>query len=267
MTQSTAPLRALGLLLALKTLLLALPLGVLREDAGQLLLGALASLSVLGIARRRAWGVTVLVVALVLRVLFTHPHTLNHAWFELILALVLWRAAGTPNLRIIVQARVVLRLAILSVFFYSGVQKLAHGQFVSGEYLLRSVAFESSPMADHLRRILQHGTPLPMADRHGLTLHPIQLEVTSRLHATLRLLSIGIVAAELILPVLVLTKVSGARWVLLATQIGIGLISGETDFALTATGLLLLLWRAPPRASWIAAFVGWIGVAAIMASV
>ena len=265
MNESNPPLRALGLLVAVKTVLLALPLGFLQEDAGHLLIAGFAMTGLIGMLRHRAWGVAALACALTLRVLITLPHTLNHAWFELLVALVLWRAAACPTRRLTAQARQVLRLAILSMFFFSGLQKLVHGQFISGEYLLRAIVFESNTMADHLRFALAGFQHLPERDVHELLLHPVVLNVRPQLHTFLRVLSVGIVAAELVVPILVVFRVRGARWALLATQIGIGLVSGEADFALTATGLVLLLWSVPPRASWIAAFVGWAGVAVLTA--
>lgn len=264
MTPPASVLRALGLLLASKTLLVALPLFVLRADAGHGTISALAAVGLVGIARRRAWGSAALVGAFVVRVSQTFPHTLNHAWFELLVALVLWRAATRPDPRTTVDAHRVLVLALLSVFAYSGVQKLAHGQFATGEYLLRALVFESGGMTDALRGLLAPWGPLPSGSANELMLRPVDLQVAPVLRLGLQLMSIGIIVAEIGLPVLVVLGVTGSRWALLAAQIGIGLVSSEVDFALTATGMVLLLWHQPPRAAWLVAFVGWVGVGAVL---
>lgn len=264
MTPPASVLRALGLLLASKTLLIALPLFVLRAEAGYGTISALAAVGLVGIARRRAWGSAALLGAFTLRVALTFPHTLNHAWFELLVALVLWRAAARPDPRTTAQAHRVLVLALLSVFVYSGIQKIAHGQFVTGEYLLRAIVFESGGMTDTLRGLLAPWGPLPSGSATELLLRPVELHVAPALLVGLPVLSIGIIAAEIGLPVLVALGVTGSRWALLAAQIGIGLVSSEVDFALTATGMVLLLWSQPPRAAWLVAFAGWVVVGAVL---
>ncbi|MEX1366637.1 MAG: hypothetical protein AB1Z98_26160 [Nannocystaceae bacterium] len=264
MTPPASVLRALGLLLASKTLLVALPLLVLRADSGHGTISALAAVGLVGIARGRAWGSAALLCAFALRVVLTFPHTLNHAWFELLVALVLWRAATRPDPGTTAHAHRVLVLALLSVFFYSGVQKIAHGQFTTGEYLLRALVLESGGMTDALRGLLAPWGPLPSGHANELLLRPVELHVAPALVVGLRLLSIGTIVAEIGLPVLVALGVKGSRWALLAAQIGIGLVSSEIDFALTATGMVLLLWGQPPRAAWIVAFAGWVVVGAIL---
>lgn len=262
MSDSREVLRALGLLLATKTLLLALPHVLVLDDSAAVMTAVLSLLAIAGIRSRRSWGAAALVAAFILRIALTLPHTLNHAWFECLAAVVLWRAFSRGDLRTIVHGRCLLQFALLSVFFYSGVQKLVHGQFASGEYLLRTVALESSHMADVLTAGFGLVSALPSARASDLVLGPVPLDVTPQLHAGVRLLSLLIIAAELSVPVLVAARVRGSRWLLLATQVGIGLSSGEFDFAITATGLILLFWRKPPRIAWISAFVLWSGLLA-----
>ncbi len=255
-------LRAFGLLLALKTFLVAGPRCVLLDEPASAPIAALAVAGLLGFARRKAWGPASLLLALAMRVAWTFPHTLNHAWFECLAALVLWRAFASPDARVAAQAHRVLKFALLSVFFYSGVQKLVHGQFASGEFLLRTVALEASHMADTLRATLGLFADLPRADPNVLSLHPVNLHASPMLRGVLATLSLGIIGAELVVPMLVVARIRVARWILLATQVGIGLSSGEFDFALTATGIVLLFWKDPPRAAWFGAFVGWAGLIA-----
>ncbi|MCR9165642.1 MAG: hypothetical protein ACE37F_00525 [Nannocystaceae bacterium] len=250
-------LRAFGLLLALKTLLVAGPRSLLLEEPASTAIAMLATVGLVGLVRQRAWGAAALLLALAVRVADTFPHTLNHAWFECLAAVILWRAFASPDVRVIAQAHAVLRFALLSVFFYSGIQKLVHGQFASGEFLMHTVAFEGNHMSDTLRMALRAFADLPRADANELALRPVTLHVSPLLRGVLATLSAGIIAAELVVPLLVVANVRGARWALLATQVGIGLSSGEFDFALTATGIVLLFWAEPPRAAWIGAFVGW----------
>ncbi len=267
MTDSKAALRAFGALLAAKGLLGAALSSVSEPGVVHLTTGALCAVALLGAARSRPWGATAFVGAAALTVVTSFPHTLNHRWFELVVALVLWRAAVAPvhrSLRTVVHARVVLQLAILSVFFFSGLQKIAHGQFLSGEHLLREMAMDDSTMSWALRKGASVFGSMPSIDATHLVFGSVPLPISASLVTAVRVTSVGIVGAEILLPLGVACGVFGARWLLLAAQIGIGLVSAEIDFALTATGALLLLWRAPPRAAWIATFVGWLAVGVVI---
>ena len=255
---SSEVLRAFGLTLATKTLLSAVTSAVLHPSPTAFVLAALSLGAVIGMGRRSALGPWLLAPVLAQHVAQTLPHTLNHHWFELLAVAVLCAhatARRNPR-RSAVRARLVLQLAILSVFFYSGVQKLAHGQFVSGEYLLRAMMLEPDAMGRLLRMLCGLGS-MPPLDATRVILTPVELALPPGVITAAAVLSVGMVALEIGLPLLVLAGIRGARGALLVAQIGIGVVSAEYSFAVTATATVLLLWPRPPTRAWVGAFVGW----------
>ncbi len=74
----------------------------------------------------------------------------------------------------------------------------------------------------------------------------------------------GDVAVEIVVPLLVIARFRSARWVLLASEVGIGIVSGECSFASTATAAVLLLWPRVSAAGWISAFVLWVGATTVL---
>ena len=244
-----------------KTALLSSWSAVFGQDPARVAVAVLSIAATIGLIYRRRWAVALTLAMALAAVASTFPHTLNHGWFELLAAVVLARAAFAPahrRLRTAVRARVVLQLAILSVFFASGLQKLVHGQFVSGEHLLSTALWGDGELAEHVRRLAGLDAPLPRLSGWVPALGPVAAPISATTILGARLVSIGIVAAELSLPVLVLLRLPYARAMLLTAQIGIGIVSGELGFALTGCATIVLLWPRPPTHAWLGLFAGWV---------
>ncbi len=265
MWTSPDALRAFALFLCAKVALMRLPPLLGDPSPLNLVSAALIVAAGLGFLGRRSLGPPCLALALLLRIATTWPLTINHAFFEAMAALVLWwYAAAGRSRRAAIQARLVLQLAILSVFFYSGLHKLAHGYFVSGEYLLRTALLKHDAMAQTLRAGASALGPLPTVGDRPLLLGPIGVALSTSHVLAAVIVSWIIVASELLVPLWVVLQPRYSRGLLLAMQVGIGLVSAECGFAFSAFAAVLLLWPRVPRWAWIGGFAFWTAATAVL---
>ena len=215
-------------------------------------------------------GLAIYLVLSVTGLLRTLPYTSNHAFLEtfLLISLLLWPPHPVPKEAEQSPATVdgtacrLIMFAILTVFFWSGVQKIYHGYYLNGEFftLLLFVPEESAIRALVLASLdglvaTTKLVPLPEIPepnwlRAGAISYPSWaihlLIVQSHL----------IVLSEVLFPLLVVferTRQLG-KLLLIPTAIGIAVISWETGFALTNVACVLLFFPRQARWSFASAF-------------
>lgn len=190
-------------------------------------------------------GVCAWLGLMLLQVGRTWPYTLNHFVLE---ALILFVLSVFP-LRLDATGRQaapalgLLWLTLLSVWFFAGVQKVFQGYYLNGESIALAVTASSGSLGEKLRGGLDllHA----LLSTQPSAAFPVPLALASlALNGVERWYCIGlgwlIPTGELLLPILCLlsrTQVV-ALWLLAGGQLGIGWLSGELDFALTALGLI-----------------------------
>ncbi len=177
------------------------------------------------------------------------PSTLNHSFLELMIVATLvgfWPQRQGDDTVDGLAVRVIWCVT-LSVWLWGGVHKLAHGYYLNGEFFALAAAFDHSILAEHLRwlvngsRWLQGVEPLAVS-----VATPVQIPMSMPLLAgdwlVLKTLARLLVLAEVLLPLCVLTnrfKRAGLIG-LVGMQLLIAIGSGEYDFAITGTAVLLL---------------------------
>jgi hypothetical protein len=242
-----------------------------RELAPVLLVGAGFLLSEL-----QRWSRLGFVLAFVVeaaRLIGSFPYTINHAFFEAALLLVF--ALWDPSSPRAAHPLRVAQAGILVVFFQAGIQKLANGQYVDGQFLGLTTLFENGGMGSRMRAFLGL-----MARVGGLDpLPPLPLPQPSWIQGAsvhlpgwtwnaLRVMSNGVWIAELGLPALAIHR-SSRRWAVLGLLVLEGSIltlSGEVSFGLTTIACLLTFfpqaarWTYPTSFLALCGVVWWIGV-------
>lgn len=222
------------------------------------LLRTVAVLSTLAMCRRRtAWfgslGWLGLVAAHVAR---TWPYTLNHFFLELIFLTMICaypRALQGEHEGSARELRSLLFLAILSVWFFSGVQKLAHGHYLNGEAFALPLLADDSKLGAVLCGGLSFLVQGLEVDPSLAAVPPAAPGFGAFTRAYCLLPSYLVPLTECTLP---LWAVWGRRrelaaLVLMLGQLVIAGASGEYDFALTGVAALGLGWSrwAPARYS------------------
>ncbi len=172
------------------------------------------------------------------------PFTINHIALEAVLVLLMLLAAGDkPNEETLSCGDMIL-LLMLSVWFYSGLQKLFHGYYLSGEYFTLEALSVESGLGRDLNSLLLWLAP----HLGGGHIRPIAccgfgaIEFPRWGSLLFQGMGFGTVLAEISVPVLALfrsTRVAGIL-LLFVFQFAIAKLSHEFDFAFTAFGILLL---------------------------
>lgn len=177
------------------------------------------------------------------------PYTINHVILELecLLAIAalgssaMFSPSGEDACRRLIR---VLWFSIVIVWFFSGVQKVAHGQFLNGKCLAIAFAFDDGALGTGLRAVVGgfHGL-LRSTNSASFPIEPGSMPALGDIERYILLsLSWTTIAVELALPVL--AAVSARRMLattlLVAAQVVVGLISGEIDFLWMGLGLLNL---------------------------
>lgn len=205
------------------------------------------------------WGAAGWLLLKTGQVLLSWPYTLNHFVLEtlLVFLLVLYPAACRDQQSS--GVRKILWVAwgsILSVWFFSAIQKLGHGAFVRGEVFAIELTAGQRQLGSALRHGLRAidwlsgssaGLRFPTAD--GI---PSALTTTERAYCLI--LSWSVVASEFALPLLALWRRTRgwALSLLLCGQLVIACVSGEFDFAWTALATLALGDHRWPHARYLA---------------
>lgn len=197
---------------------------------------------------------------------FTWPYTLNHFFLELAFLLVLSvhpKAGRDPETSREVLA--VLCIVMVSVWFFSGVQKVAQGHYLNGESFALELLGASSFLGVALRSGLAFVEQLlgVKASFESASSSPAVIALSGVAKAYCLLLSWFVPAAECVLALGVFIS-RKREWVLGAMmlgQLGIACVSKEYDFALTGLAALGLGWRR-----WVDVRHGVLALAAVLLS-
>lgn len=221
----------------------------LWSAAAGIMLRAFAVICTLAMCRRQtAWlGSVGWFVLVGTHVAITWPYTLNHFFLELLFLLVLCaypRAGVEGHEASASEVRSLLFLAILSVWFFSGMQKLAQGHFLNGQAFALQLLEDDSILGAALcggLSALVHGLGV---EASLAAVPPAQTGFGAFTRAYCLLSSWLLPLAECALP---LWAALGQRRELAVLSLIIGQlliagVSGEHDFALTAVAALGLGW-------------------------
>lgn len=202
--------------------------------------------------RLRGLGLTFLLVQQAALIATTFPQTLNHQFLE---TLILAHLCLLPPKMVVttggssVSAVGMIRITIVTVWVYAGLQKAANGYYLNGEMFGRELLFSSGDLGRFFRWITGS------SGLRALTEYPTdfscsEFTLSAASALLILLISWGTVIAEVILPFLLLRSRSRtlAAWSLLCFSIMSTAASGELSFGLTSA-CALLLWL-PRNAVW-----------------
>lgn len=202
-------------------------------------------------ARLGVLGWLVLVLARVVR---SWPYTLNHLLLELVVLvwLMLYPVRFDAGPRQPAPLLRVLWPTLLSVWFYSGLQKALQGYYLNGEYMALALLADSGTLGASLRFLAGELQGVSHSVTDWLSAGgPVPL---SPLGVVERALCLGagwlVTAVELLLPGLAFARRTRHLAVpaLALAQLAVCGMSGEYDFALTGLGLIGLGWQRWARA-------------------
>ena len=202
-------------------------------------------------------GALILAAYHFLRVASDLPLSGNHRYLEMLIYLSL---AVVP----FQEVGKLLRYAILTIFFYSGLQKALHGYYGSGEMFAIQAFFSPEALVSVFRLQLQTvqqliGLPLPALGLEGDWSRHVSLDIPAWMETTFAIMGRSTLAAEIGLPLLVLWRRTRkpAIAALIAFSIYIGIFASEYEFASTNIACLLLFLH-PRHMRWALplAFVG-----------
>lgn len=197
----------------------------------------------------------ILLLLKVTEIVGSFPFTINHAFFDAALLLVLACGYDERDGRGLHPVRVA-QAGILIVFFHAGLQKVVHGYYTDGQWLTLRTLYHDGDMGGRLRRLLravgqQAGLPLPLAGAaprsSGLAEAPVNLPLWA--WGALRRTSNVVWMAEAGLPLLALHPVlrSAAVLGLLILEVGIVGLTGEISFGFTVIACLLVFFPRVTR--------------------
>lgn len=212
------------------------------------------------VCRRKNYQAGALILAAyhLLKVVAYFPLSGNHRYLEMLIYLTL---AVVP----VREVGKLLRYAILTIFFYSGLQKALNGYYWSGEIFALEAFHQPETVVNVFRMQLwaiSHvfGLHLPNLGRDIDWSQHVLLDLPAWLDTTFKLMGRGALAAEIGLPLLVLWRRTRkpALAALMAFGIYIGIFASEYEFASTNTACLLLFYH-PRHMRWALplAFVGY----------
>jgi len=214
----------------------------------------LVSLGALLAERQRgAWVGPLLILLLkVAAIVFSAPYTINHAFFDAGLLLLLttysYDTTSAPHPLRVAQA------GILIVFVQAGLQKLAAGYYTSGEFLAMRVLFDDGGMGARLRFLL--GDSLA-AKPWPSWLVTTDVSLPAWQWTALAIMSNGVWMAEMGLPIMAM-RASWRSWAiagLLLLESAIFVLSGEVSFGFTTMACLLAFSPRHSRRVYPGAFV------------
>jgi hypothetical protein len=200
-------------------------------------------------ARPNTWGrlgVAVLLVIKIAGIVDSFPYTVNHAFFDAALLLLL--ALGAPEGGAGVHPLRVVQVGILIVFFYSGVQKLVHGYYVGGQFLAIRTLYSEGDMGRRLRwalsfvsGMLRLPSPPTFMQPRPSFLADQEVDLPGWFCGALYIVSNGVWMAEVGLPIMAIRRAWRQKALagLLALECLILIVSGEISFGVTVIACLL----------------------------
>lgn len=203
--------------------------------------------------QRGAWVGPLLVLLLkVAAIVFSAPYTINHAFFDagLLLLLTTYSYDTTSALHPLRIAQA----GILIVFVQAGLQKFVAGYYANGEFLAMRALFDDGSMGARLRFLL--GDSLA-ARPWPSWLVTTDVSLPAWQWPALAIMSNGVWIAEIGLPILAM-RASWRSWAivgLLLLESAIFVLSGEVSFGFTTMACLLAFFPRHARWAYPGAFV------------
>ena len=186
------------------------------------------------------------------------PTTANHAFMETLVVLFLLlfpdqpvsgRAGDQAGCLVDGTSVHLTQFALLSIYFYSGVQKIVHGFWWQGEYLAHClISREDMGMWYMGQQVVQKveamlgGLEMTFPLTKAMRLETVPLEVPGWAIVFFIIMSWLVIATELVPPLLILiprTRSLGLLLIIL-TMLGIAVYSWEVEFMFASVGVLLL---------------------------
>jgi hypothetical protein len=219
-------------------------------------IGAVAAGLALTETRRGAVvGVCVILAIKLLELASAFPYTINHAYFDVALLLLL--ALGVPSQGGGLHPLRAAQAGILAVFFGAGIQKLMHGYYIDGQLLALRALYDEGGMGLRLRLLLSFVSDLLHLSSPPARALPTPSFITEApvtlpgwVWSALCVISNGTWIAEVALPIAALSSATRS-WVVLGL-IGLEgvilILSGEVSFGFTVVACLLSFF--PRQARW-----------------
>ncbi len=198
---------------------------------------------------RYRWGAALLAAYHLKAVVVDFPLAGNHKYLEFFIYVVI---AGAP-LR---EAGELIRYMILSVFFYSGVQKAVHGFYASGEIFALWASVHIQPLGGDFASWLsaaaaRFGLPSLKAPQFFQPWVHVPLSIPVWMAWLFRLLGLGTILVEIGLPLLAFHRDRRVQRAAVLLLIGLSLVlcafTGEYEFASTNLAALFLFFPAAGR--------------------
>jgi hypothetical protein len=200
-------------------------------------------------------GASLILVLKLIELVSAFPYTINHAYFDVALLLLL--ALGAPPQGSGLHPLRAAQAGIVAVFFGAGIQKLMHSYFIDGQLLALRALYDEGGMGIRLRRLLSLVSDLlhlPSPPARALPKPSFITEASVTLPgwvwSTLCVISNGTWIAEVGLPMAALSSAK-RRWAVLGL-IGLEgvilILSGEVSFGFTVVACLLSFF--PHQTRW-----------------
>lgn len=211
-----------------------------HEAIGIKTIALLVMVIAVGLPRFYIVGLIALLGLMANELMASLPFTINHGVLEFGIVLLMCLLPEEASSRI--TSAHLIKILMLSVWFYSGLHKLFDGYYLNGEFLALEALANNTTLGIHLNEILGFFGPHPTSSQLFECCVYGPLHFSSVQTAILLALSWGTILLELMLPVAMF--IPRVRWVGLAglftAQFFIGYLSGEVDFAFTAFAILFL---------------------------
>ncbi|HLM74808.1 MAG TPA: hypothetical protein VK459_19000 [Polyangiaceae bacterium] len=200
-------------------------------------------------------GASLILVIKLIELASAFPYTINHAYFDVALLLLL--ALGAPPQGGGLHPLRAAQAGIVAVFFGAGIQKLMHGYYIDGQLLALRALYDEGGMGIRLRRLLSLVSDLlhlPSPPARALPKPSFITEAPVTLPgwvwSALCVISNGTWIAEVGLPMAALSSAK-RRWTvfgLIGLEGVILILSGEVSFGFTVVACLLSFF--PRQARW-----------------
>lgn len=214
-----------------------------------------ASLALAETRRGALIGPSLILVIKLIELVSAFPYTINHAYFDVALLLLL--ALGAPPQRGGLHPLRAAQAGVVAVFFGAGIQKLMHGYYIDGQLLALRALYDEGGMGLRLRRLLSLVSDLlqlPSPPARALPKPSFITEAPVTLPgwvwSALCVISNGTWLAEVGFPMVALSSAK-RRWAvlgLLGLEGVILILSGEASFGFTVVACLLSFF--PHQARW-----------------
>lgn len=205
-------------------------------------------------------GLLTLLLYKLWRIVEDFPMTANHMYLETLILFVLLvfsdrRTDPEHGPKAEAMSANLVQMSILLVYFYSGVQKIVHGMWLSGEHvalnLYSFVPFGMPVSVQTFYRWIgslfdEPAVEFPLRGASGL--NAVEQAFPGWAIALFLITGWLVILSELLVPLCVAwprTRRFGV-WLMLVVQLGIGAFAWETEFMFAAVGCILLFFHKRP---------------------